>query len=400
VRRSLRSAAACLLAGALALVLALTAAPAAYASDSWDVPRDATITLKGHGYGHGHGMSQYGAEGAAREGLTYEQIAEFYYPKTRWGRVKGRIRVQITADTTDDLVVMPRKGLTVRDLASEESWVLPANDATRWRVARIADGRNRVSFLRDGSWHGWRTLGGLGEFSAGAEPVRLVTPSGTTAYRGRLAALAPADAPAGRVTVNTLRLEQYLRGVVPLEIPALWSAAAVRAQAVAARTYAAYGRAHPRASIFDLCDTWSCQVYGGVAAEHPASDDAVRASRRRVLRYDGEPAFTQFSSSSGGWTAAGSVPYLVSQEDPYDDWAGNPNHDWSVKLTDDRFESAWPSLGNLRRIVVVSRDGGGDWGGRVRTVRFVGSDNTVTVSGDTLRSTLGLKSTYLTFRVS
>ncbi len=397
MRRSLRSAAACLLVGGLIL----TAAPAYAGGDRWTVESDAMITLKGHGYGHGHGMSQHGAEGAAREGLGYAEIVEFYYPQTNWGRAKGRIRVQITGDTTDDLVVLPRQGLRVRDLRTDQSWVLPDKDASRWRVAQIADGRNRVSFQREGRWRGWRTLKGLGEFSAGgADPVRLVTPSGTRAYRGRLAALAPADAPAARVTVNTLPLEQYLRGVVPLEIPASWSAAAVRAQSVAARTYSAYERAHPRASIFDLCDTSSCQVYGGVAAEHPASDAAIRATRRRILKYAGGPAFTQFSSSSGGWTSAGSVPYLVSKRDPYDDWSGNTHHDWTVKLTDDRFESTWSSLGNLRRIVVTAREGGGDWGGRVRTVRLVGSRNTVTVSGDSLRSALGLKSTYLTFRVS
>ncbi len=385
--------------GLLVGALTLTAAPA-HAADSWDVPRNATIVLKGHGYGHGHGMSQHGAEGAARDGLTYREIADFYYPGTSWGRAKGRIRVQITGDTTDDLVVLPRPGLRVRDLGSGTSWELPENDATRWRVTRLRDGRNRVTFLRGGSWRGWRVLEGLGAFSRGGDPVPLVTPTGTVAYRGTVAALAPADAPASRVTVNTVRLEQYLRGVVPLEIPALWSAAAVQAQAVAARTYAAYGRAHPRASIYDLCDTWSCQVYGGVPAEHQASDAAVRESRRRILRHDGGPAFTQFSSSSGGWTSAGSVPYLVSKKDPYDDWNGNPHHDWKVTFGDGRIESAWPALGNLRRIVVVRRDGGGQWGGRVTSVRFVGSRNNVTVSGDTLRSTLGLKSTYLTFRVS
>ena len=389
------TAAACLLAGALAL----TSAPAAYGADRWDVPRNATITVKGHGYGHGHGLSQYGAEGAAREGLDYEQIAEFYYPRTRWGRARGRIRVQITADTTDDLVVTARPGLVVRDLGSGRSFELPDKDASRWRVVRSGDGRNRVAFHRAGRWRNWRTLAGLGAFSRGGDPVSLVTPSGTKPYRGTLAALAPADAPAARVTVNTVRLEQYLRGVVPLEIPALWSAAAVRAQAVAARSYAAYGRKHPQASIFDLCDTWSCQVYGGVAAEHSASDAAVRGTRRRILTHDGGPAFTQFSASSGGRTSAGSVPYLVAKRDPYDDWEGNPHHDWSQRFSDDRFEQAWPALGNLRRIVVVDREGGGDWGGRVRTVRFVGSRNTVTVSGDTLRSVLGLKSTYLTFRV-
>jgi len=382
----------------LALAAALTAAPPASAADAWNVPAKATITIKGHGYGHGHGMSQYGAEGAARQGLSYAAIAEFYYPGTRWGRAKGRIRVQITADTTDDLVVLAREGLTVRDLGSGESFALPDKGASRWRVVRTAGGGNRVSFFTN-RWRPWRMLTGEGAFSAGADPVTLVTPSGTTRYRGRLAALAPADAPAARVTVNTLRLEHYLRGVVPLEIPALWTPAAVQAQSVAARTYAAYERAHPRASIFDLCDTWSCQVYGGVDAEHPASDRAVAATRRKVLRHGGGPAFTQFASSSGGWTSAGSVPYLTAQADPYDDWSGNPHHDWSVKVTDARFESAWPGLGNLRRIVVPSRDGNGQWGGRVRTLRLVGSKSTVTVSGDTLRSALGLKSTWVTFRV-
>ena len=64
-------------------------APAQAAEDRWTVPRQATITISGHGYGHGHGMSQYGAEGAARQGLTYRQIAEFYYPGTDVGHRPG-----------------------------------------------------------------------------------------------------------------------------------------------------------------------------------------------------------------------------------------------------------------------------------------------------------------------
>ena len=153
-----RAVPALLLGALLGVVPALPGpAQAETVDQTYAMPGTGSVTVKGHGYGHGHGMSQYGAEGAARQGLTYEQIAEFYYPKTRWGRVKGRIRVQITADTTDDLVVLPRKGLAVRDLTSQESWVLPATDATRWRVARIADGRNRVNFYRDGRWRAWRT---------------------------------------------------------------------------------------------------------------------------------------------------------------------------------------------------------------------------------------------------
>ena len=74
---------------AVPLLLATIASPAT-AVDSWTVPRKARITIKGHGYGHGHGMSQYGAEGAAREGLAFRQIAEFYYPGTTWGRRGAR----------------------------------------------------------------------------------------------------------------------------------------------------------------------------------------------------------------------------------------------------------------------------------------------------------------------
>jgi stage II sporulation protein D len=383
---------------ALAFVAVGLTPPAAHA-EGWRVPRSAEITIAGHGYGHGHGMSQHGAEGAAREGLGYRRIARFYYPGTSWGRARGRIEVLLTADTSADLVVRAGTGLRVRDLGAGETHQLPAKPTTRWRTTVDKGGATVVSWLRGTRWRRWRTLEGLGAFSTRSGPTTLVTPAGERAYRGRLVATPTSTGSRDRATVNSVGLEAYLRGVVPLEIPALWSPAAVRAQAVAARTYAAYERAHPRASWYDICDTWSCQVYGGASAEHIASDDAVAATRRRILRHEGSPAFTQFSSSSGGWTSAGSQPYLVAQADPYDDWAGNPHHDWSVTVTDRTIERAWPALGNLRRIVVVSRDGNGQWNGRVRTMRLVGGRETVTVSGDSLRSALGLRSTWVTFRL-
>ena len=155
---------------------------------------------------------------------------------------------------------------------------------------------------------------------------------------------------------------------MPLEIPALWTPAAVQAQAVAARTYAAYERAHPRASLRHL-------VLPGLRRlrrRAPRVRRGGRATRHEILRYDGEPAFTQFGSSSGGWTSAGSVPYLPAQADPYDGWSGNPCTTGRARHRRP-FESAWPGLGNLQRIVVPSRDGNGEWGGRVRTLRLVGS---------------------------
>jgi stage II sporulation protein D len=385
----------------LLVLTALTAAvvvpaPAGAATDVWPVPRQATVTIKGHGYGHGHGMSQYGAEGAARQGLSYRQIAEFYYPGTRWGTAKGRVTVLLTADTTDDLIVDARGGLTVRDTAARGRTALPDNGARRWKVDRGDDGVTRVSY-RTKRWHRWKPLKGQGEFYAGGDPITLVTPSGDRAYRGRLRVGVTSSG--DRVTVNDVDLDNYLRGVVPLEIPASWSPAAVRAQAVAARTYAAYERGHPQSRAYQLCDTWSCQVYGGHDAEYDASDRAVAATAGRILTSGGEPAFTQFGSSSGGWTAAGSAPYLPAKRDPYDGWSGNPVHSWSTQVDDGTLERAWPAVGNLTRIAVTSRDGNGDWGGRVRTLTLKGSRGKVTVSGDTFRAVLGLRSTWFTFRV-
>lgn len=384
-----------LLAITLAAATVVAGAPA-YADDVWRVPDRATITIKGHGYGHGHGMSQYGAEGAARKGLKHRRILAFYYPGTKRDTAGGRVTVAISADTTDDLIVEARKGLTVRDTRRGKRVELPDNGASRWRVAVDGDGVNRVSY-RTRKWHAWRKLRGQGEFYAGGRPITLVTPAGERDYRGRLrVGVASGD----RVTINDLTLESYLKGVVPLEIPALWSAEAVRAQAVAARTYAAYERNHPRTSAYQICDTTSCQVYGGVDAEHPASNRAVDATKGTILTSGGQPAFTQFSSSSGGWTAKGSQPYLPAQKDPYDGWAGNPVHSWSLQVRDTRLEQVWPQVGNLRRISVTGRDGNGAWNGRVRNIVLRGSEGRVLVSGDTFRAVLGLRSTWVTFRVA
>ena len=385
-----------LLTTALLASLAVGAPASAATTDVWKVPADATVTVRGHGYGHGHGMSQYGAEGAARQGLSYRQIVEFYYPGTDWGKARGRVTVLITADTTDDLLVDARQGLTVRDTAGGGRTVLPDNGARRWKVAVGRDGVNRVLY-RTERWHRWRTLAGQGEFFAAGQPITLVTPTGEHAYRGRLRVGITSSG--DRVTVNDLAMDSYLKGVVPLEIPASWSPDAVRAQAVAARTYAAYEREHPQSAAYQLCDTGSCQVYGGYDAEYPASNTAVDETAKQVLLSGGEPAFTQFGSSSGGWTAAGSVSYLPAQKDPYDGWSGNPMHTWEVTLDDGVLERTWPRVGDLRKIEVTKRDGNGVWGGRVTSIVLSGTKGRVSVSGDTFRTLLGLRSTWVTFRI-
>lgn len=388
---------------AAALAAGVLAPAPAQADDSWDVPASAKITVVGHGYGHGHGMSQYGAEGAARQGLGYRQILAFYYPGTELGSSTGKLRVLLTADTTPDVVVVDREGLRVRDVAAHAWVALPDVTAVRWRLTPGTGTRTVLSRLAGGSWRRVQAFAGEAQFDAGGEPIQLATPTGLRSYRGGLRSVPPDPAagngPGDRDTVNVVGMQSYLRGVVPLEMPASWSPAAVRAQSVAARTYAAWSRANPRRTHYDICDTTACQVYGGSAAEHPYSDAAVAATSGVVVLSEGDPAFTQFSASSGGWTAAGGAPYLVAQKDPYDDWAGNPVHDWRVVFGDRRIERAYPQIGRLVRIVVTERDGNGDWGGRVLGVRFVGHAGRVTVTGDQLRAELGLRSTLLTFRV-
>ena len=94
------------------------------------------------------------------------------------------------------------------------------------------------------------------------------------------------------------------------------------------------------------------------------------------------------------------MSYLSAREDPYDGWAGNPVHEWKLKLDDTALERAWPAIGDLTAIAVTARDGNGDWGGRVRSITLTGSGGRVVVSGDTFRSVLGLRSTWLTFSVA
>jgi SpoIID/LytB domain protein len=374
-------------------------APAVTVSQAWTKVQS-TITVRGHGYGHGHGMSQYGAYGAARQGLPADQILAFYYPGTTLGPVGGRIRVLISGDTTDDVVVSPAAGLAVRDRGDKTTYQLPEIPGLqRWRLA-VADGATVVEHLTD-TWRRWElpdgkpSLAGDGQFKA-AEPLTLWTPAGAETYRGKLRSASPGAGSSARDTVNILRLDDYVKGVVPYEMPASWHPEAVKAQAVAARTYAAWTRAQYRKRYYQICDTTSCQVYGGVGGEQPAASAAVDATARQVLRHEGSPAFTQFSASSGGWTAAGSRPYLPAQEDPYDGHDANPNHAWAVTVARARLERAYPAIGTLRRIQVTSRDGNGEWLGRVRTLRLDGSRSDRTVTGDSFRWALGLRSTWFT----
>ena len=379
--------------GLLVTAALLLATPAvADAGDRSSHRRTSSVTLTGNGFGHGHGLSQWGAYFAADQGLSYQKILKFYYPKLKNGTRGGTVSVLISADTSSDVQVRDRSGLSVKSLGNGRTYALKKRKAQWWRITPAAKGaKSAVSVRSKGSkkWATVQTLPGEAQFSAGKKPLTLRTPSGTRAYRGVLRSARPAASPQQRDTVNVVSLEDYLRGVVPREVPAEWPQQAVRAQAVAARTYAAFERSQPLAGHYQICDTTSCQVYGGYTDEHPASDQAIKATSKKVLLSQGKPAFAQFSASNGGYTSAGAFAYLPAKKDPYD----KAYRGWSATITEAAVRSALPAVGTLQRIEVLKRDGKGAFGGRVTSIKVIGSSGSSTLTGDTFRSYFGLRST-------
>jgi len=145
----------------------------------------------------------------------------------------------------------------------------------------------------------------------------LTTVSGKGRYRGRIEIYPNAQ---GRLTVmNSVELETYLRGVVPKEMGA-WefpNLEALKAQAVAARTYAAANRGKRAKEGFDLVDTVADQVYGGRDGEQSLTDRAVEETKGLVATYGGQPIQALFMANSGGATVdnryvfgGGATPYL------------------------------------------------------------------------------------------
>ena len=127
-----------------------------------------------------------------------------------------------------------------------------------------------------------------------------------------------------------VELEDYVRGVVSKESPASWPMEALKAQAVAARSYALSTAAH--GSGFDVFDDTRSQAYGGIGAETAKTDQAVAATHLQVVLYRGKVAQTFFFSTSGGHTENNEfsslgfgqppIPYLRGVDDPYEADAG------------------------------------------------------------------------------
>jgi stage II sporulation protein D len=154
------------------------------------------------------------------------------------------------------------------------------------------------------------------------QPAKGFLSFGGNRYRGGFRV--QGDGAGGLLLINLVDVEDYLRGVVPAEMPALWHPEAVKAQAVAARTYVLQRAQANRGRAYDVVGTVGDQMYGGVAREHPAADAAIKATEGMVITYDGSPIVAYYHSCCGGQTRNGEYPYLVSvpspEESPYDSW--------------------------------------------------------------------------------
>jgi stage II sporulation protein D len=329
--------------------------------------------LDGRGWGHGVGLSQWGAEGYARHGVSYRTILAHYYTGTKlevWRPKPVRVllgegRPKVRVGSRAPFVVVDARGRTVH---------LPARSVVLDRRLVLRK-KKLVPPLR---------------FRPGAQPLSYEL----AGYRGDFVVK---RRPGGLMVVNELPLDRYLRGVVPREVPKGWHAEAYRAQAVAARSYA-LATLHP-GTDYDLLPDTRDQMYGGIRAERPQTNLAVGATAGQVLTWHGRVITAFYFSSSGGrtssvqdaWPRARPVPYLVSVSDPYD--YVSAHHRWRTQVLTAAKLGAKLRLPGVRDAVVVPNSSGRASALRVRTAsgwrRF---------AGQAIRERFGLGSTDFELR--
>lgn len=310
--------------------------------------------LDGRGWGHGVGLSQWGAEGYARHGFTYQKILAHYYPHTTLTAVHPRpVRV-----------LLARGQRAVRIGSAAPFLVVDARGRKLHLPARavVIDRRFMLRHV-----HLRQPL----RFEAGAQPLQV----DQLPYRGDVVVKRKPD---GLMAVNVVPLDRYLRGVVPREAPIGWHVATYEAQAVAARSYT-LATLHPGEDFDQFSDTRS-QVYGGVRAERPETNLAIGATAGQVLTYDGRIVTAYYFSSSGGRTSAvqdawpnmSPEPYLVSVADPYD--YISPHHVWPTRVLSAAQVGAALHVRGVRDARVVLNSSG-----RAEAVRVLGATGWQTI---------------------
>jgi stage II sporulation protein D len=354
------------------ILLALAYPIAAQASVSW--------VVHGRGFGHGVGMSAYGAYGYAKAGKGYRFILGHYYTGTSLGTMDKPRVVRVLLDISPGDV----------EFSGATSACGAALDPRRSYEAH----RNGSSVLLRSS--GGKRLAACGRRLRAAGRGKIAI-AGQGTFRGALETV-PTESDAGSLNVvNALALEQYVKGVMPNEVPPSWPTEELKAQAVAVRSIALTGDVGGNG--FDLYSDTRSQVYEGLESEYASTDDAVAATRGQVVMYGGDVAQTLYSACSGGHTESavnvfGSpVPYLVGVPDPYDYYC--PLHKWTLDFSGPEISSRLGAYlqGKLKQ-VVITKTGVSP---RIVSAKLIGTGGTSTVTGSELSVALGGYDTWMSF---
>ena len=213
-------------------------------------------------------------------------------------------------------------------------------------------------------------------------------------YRGRTRLVRQGN---GITAINHVDLEHYLYSVVGAEAVATWPIEALKAQAVAARSYALYKSSTAQKSLYDLDTTISTQVYKGLDSEYLTTHEAVNGTNGQIMTYGGRVILAAFHASSGGhtenvediWTSP--LPYLRGVVD-YDQQS--PVFEWTKVFSPDEISTRLGKVGRVKTMIPEKTTPHG----RVVTMKVIGDRGTTTVTGKQLRKVLDLRSTL--FRVS
>lgn len=296
------------------------------------------------------------------------------------------VRVGKTYAILDRVLLSSREGFELVKKDDKRS-VLMNIDSDRIYVSiSFTDSRSLDIFDASNSYI--TTIPANGSLVLGTDGVSIAAAG--TAYRGFIGFISGTS---GLNLINHVDVESYLYGVVPKEIPPLSSAEALKAQAVAARSFVYNSLKKHAAEGYNLCDTTHCQVYGGLIAEHQNTNMSVDDTFGLVATYNGLPANTVYHSSSGGhtensekvWLTA--VPYLRAVPDPFS--TNGPNSSWSIVLTsfeiEDKLETAGYKIGSVNGISIKERSESG----RVTLMEVIGSRDTVELTGAQFRTIMG-----------
>jgi Stage II sporulation protein len=377
------------------------------------------VTLQVHGFGGGVGMGQWGALGYAVTGTSYTAILQHYYGTLSAG---GTTTIGVPtgwSDSTDVSVA-----LTENTNGGNTNVIVRSDTAfTAGGVSVPANGAALFS-LSGGTWT-VETSTTIGANSCGgpwsaptpaAANIPDALPGGSEPLPGNVAGTALTLCyVGGNLTVrgdidgtvnsanavravNVLPLGQYVADVTPSESPASWGTLGsagpqseawgfqeLEAQAVAARSYVMAETPNGYFGYADICDTTACQDYPGIANETAITDTAVMdTAGQAVLLPTGAPALTQYSSSTGGYTAGGTFAPVVDAGDSICiTGACNPWHSYTVSIPVSAIEAQFPQIGTLVSVAVSERNGLGDFGGRVLQMSLEGSAQTVSLTGNT-----------------